>query len=379
MSDAFFDLLLGYWLAVLFAYWALLFVGIRRFDSLQVPASTTHAVLAEVVIPAFNERRHLPTIGANLAAVRRTGTRACVVDDGSRDGSSGELIELCLGTGARLLRHSLNRGKAAAVRTGVESTAAPFVLLLDADTSLPANWRDGVCLAKREAAVACRIVAVEAGFLASVQAREYEYVLNLEREALAGFGVVLTVPGAASIWRTAALRDIGGFSARTEAEDTDATLCLQISGWSVRVRSDIVALTDCPGTFWSLVKQRGRWIWGNFQAAWYAVGASARGNANRRAAIAMAAVSLLNLLGYIIATVMVARLILLDVGVADVVAAGGLSLATIGRIVLTRRFRVVRNRSLRQVLGALLLMQLINFVSFWHGMGARLLRLQTWK
>jgi hypothetical protein len=93
----------------------------------------------------------------------------------------------------------------------------------------------------------------------------------------------------------------------------------------------------------------------------------------------MAAVSALNLLGHAVATVMTVRLVLRDVSVADVLAAGGLGLATVGRVVLTRRFREVRSRSLLQVLGALLLVQLVNLASFWHGMGARMLRLQTWK
>src|SRR5258708_23891117 len=69
-----------------------------------------------VVIPARNE---YDRIGATVrAAVRIPGVDiVVVVDDGSNDGTGGEASA----AGATVVRHTRNRGKAAAMETGAEA------------------------------------------------------------------------------------------------------------------------------------------------------------------------------------------------------------------------------------------------------------------
>ncbi|GAA1299012.1 glycosyltransferase family 2 protein [Saccharothrix xinjiangensis] len=55
-----------------------------------------------------------------------------MIDDGSTDETSGILQEL-VRPGMRLVRHSHNRGKGAAVRSGVAEAAGSHVVILDAD------------------------------------------------------------------------------------------------------------------------------------------------------------------------------------------------------------------------------------------------------
>src|SRR5262245_24828940 len=218
--------ILWYWLVIQLVYWIFIFIGIYRFDRLRSKldfAGQAPPVTFDMIIPAFNERRHLKMIAANLERARAGHFSAFVVDDGSRDGSTDCLAVLCHDAKAQLLRHAKNCGKAAALQTGLGAVTAPFALLVDADTSaqlLECNVRIDPSIA----AVAFTIAAIESGHLAAAQAREYEYILNFEREAFAGFGVVLTVPGSASLWRTQSLDEIGGFSSRTEAADSDATI-----------------------------------------------------------------------------------------------------------------------------------------------------------
>jgi glycosyltransferase involved in cell wall biosynthesis len=64
------------------------------------------------VIPCFNESA---TIAAVALAVRRQAARVLVVDDGSTDGTA-EAARLA---GAIVVRHESNRGKGAALRTGL--------------------------------------------------------------------------------------------------------------------------------------------------------------------------------------------------------------------------------------------------------------------
>lgn len=92
-----------------------------------------------VVIPAYNEAERL---GPSLRRVveylrgREVDYELLVVDDGSRD-TTVAVAERFAAEGVRLLRHPANRGKGAAVRTGVMATRGARVLLSDADLSTP--------------------------------------------------------------------------------------------------------------------------------------------------------------------------------------------------------------------------------------------------
>lgn len=89
-----------------------------------------------VVIPAYNEAARLaPGLLRAGAYLRDRGTtfELLVVDDGSRDATA----EVAVAAGARVLRHPRNRGKGAAVRTGVLASGGARVLLSDADFSTP--------------------------------------------------------------------------------------------------------------------------------------------------------------------------------------------------------------------------------------------------
>lgn len=84
-----------------------------------------------VVLPAFEVA---PAIGAVLRSLRTAmpGARVIVVDDGSRDATRAAASELA----DLVLRHERNRGKGAALRTGIAcalADAASVVVTMDAD------------------------------------------------------------------------------------------------------------------------------------------------------------------------------------------------------------------------------------------------------
>jgi len=92
-----------------------------------------------VVVPAYNEAGRLgPSLEKALAYLERRGGsfEVLVVDDGSADGT-GAAASAYAGRGVRLLVHARNRGKGAALRTGVLASAGEAVLLSDADFSTP--------------------------------------------------------------------------------------------------------------------------------------------------------------------------------------------------------------------------------------------------
>ena len=92
-----------------------------------------------VVIPAYNEEGRLgPSLRLALDYLARRGDpyELLVVDDGSRDGTA-RVADDFAGEGVRVVRHERNRGKGAAVRTGLLASRGRKVLVTDADFSTP--------------------------------------------------------------------------------------------------------------------------------------------------------------------------------------------------------------------------------------------------
>ncbi|HEY4596347.1 MAG TPA: dolichyl-phosphate beta-glucosyltransferase [Thermoanaerobaculia bacterium] len=92
-----------------------------------------------VVVPAYNEEKRLaPGLRQALDYLARRGEpyELLVVDDGSRD-ETIRVAESFVPQGVRVVRHERNRGKGAAVRTGLLASRGRKVLISDADFSTP--------------------------------------------------------------------------------------------------------------------------------------------------------------------------------------------------------------------------------------------------
>ncbi|MBA2432493.1 MAG: glycosyltransferase family 2 protein [Chthoniobacterales bacterium] len=96
-----------------------------------------------LVIPAFNEAQR---IGQTLAEVldwlhrNSAGSELIVVDDGSTDATSDVVRQVFADSGAiatRLIQQTVNHGKGAAVRMGLQAATRPVALFSDADLSTP--------------------------------------------------------------------------------------------------------------------------------------------------------------------------------------------------------------------------------------------------
>jgi SAM-dependent methyltransferase len=89
-----------------------------------------------VVVPFYNELRTLPTVIERLLAVDFAAlgveTELIFVDDGSTD-ASRSLLDPPPREDVRLIVHERNRGKGAAVKTGLEAASGDILCIQDAD------------------------------------------------------------------------------------------------------------------------------------------------------------------------------------------------------------------------------------------------------
>ena len=86
-----------------------------------------------IIIPCFNER---PTIIQLIEAVRQSpviSKQLVIVDDGSTDGSRELLASLTQSSDLKILFHSQNMGKGAALRTGFAAADGDICIVQDAD------------------------------------------------------------------------------------------------------------------------------------------------------------------------------------------------------------------------------------------------------
>ncbi len=85
-----------------------------------------------VIVPAYNEERSIGQV------IRRVLQESCVqqvvvVDDCSTDGTLAAARRFASDPKVAIKHHEANRGKGAAIRTGLDAISAPLVIIQDAD------------------------------------------------------------------------------------------------------------------------------------------------------------------------------------------------------------------------------------------------------
>jgi glycosyltransferase involved in cell wall biosynthesis len=141
-----------------------------------------------IIIPAYNEEKRLPAtlhkIREYLDAAKWDFAEILVVDDGSRDGTTG----VATGPGVRLLKNPGNRGKGYSVKHGMLEAKGEWCLLTDADLSSPIGeleklWtaakRDGAQVAIGSRAMDRSLVGVHQSPLRETSGRIFNLAMRL--------------------------------------------------------------------------------------------------------------------------------------------------------------------------------------------------------
>lgn len=108
--------------------------GSRNVDCSSAPPIPPPGI--SIIVPVYNERRTIEELVRRVLErtdVAGWNRELIIVDDGSTDGTPDLLRRLAVTCPIRVLRHPKNRGKGAAIRTGLAVAVNELTIIQDAD------------------------------------------------------------------------------------------------------------------------------------------------------------------------------------------------------------------------------------------------------
>jgi dolichyl-phosphate beta-glucosyltransferase len=101
----------------------------------------TSIMKTSLIIPAYNEDKRLGAFLDSISDYNKQHPNdiqeILVVDDGSQDKTFDVAIKFAGDLPIRIIKHKHNKGKGAAVKTGVMSATADYIVFIDADGATP--------------------------------------------------------------------------------------------------------------------------------------------------------------------------------------------------------------------------------------------------
>ena len=219
-----------------------------------------------VIVPAFNEAESIVDTIRSLQSQTRPPEEIIVVDDCSTDDTAA----VAAAAGAKVLTPPVNTGS----KAGAQTFALPHVktelaMAVDADTTLAPDGIELLLEPFSDPAVAAASGAVIPRHITTVWERgryvEYLFAFSFFKRIQDHYGKPMISSGCFSAYRTEVLRQVGGWSTRTMAEDMDLTWTLFQAGWKVKFRPDAVCYPIEPHNLDLMRKQLRRWSHGFVQ------------------------------------------------------------------------------------------------------------------
>jgi poly-beta-1,6-N-acetyl-D-glucosamine synthase len=218
------------------------------------------------IVPAFNEAATVADTIRSLQDQTLPPLDILVVDDCSTD----ETGAIAIAAGARVVRPSANTGSKAGAQTfALQFVTTEFVMALDADTTLAPDAVERLSRVFADPEVGAASGSVLPRRVRTVWERgryvEYMFAFSFFKRVQDHYGKPLISSGCFSLYRTSVVREGGGWSDRTTAEDMDLTWTLYRRGWKVRFVPEAVCYPIEPYNLDLLRKQLRRWSHGFVQ------------------------------------------------------------------------------------------------------------------
>lgn len=244
-------------------------ISAARRDLSTCPIPETESACsgsATVIVPAYNEAGYVVDTIRSLQRQTTPPAAIIVVDDCSDDDTG----RVAAAAGAVVVRTPSNTGS----KAGAQNFALPLVetditVAIDADTTLAPDALERIIAALEDPKV-----AAACGFVLPRQVRtiwergrylEYMFAFSFYKPIQDYYESPLISSGCFSAYRTDVLRDVGGWSTRTMAEDMDLTWTLYRRGWKVRFVENALSYPIEPEDLNFMKRQLRRWSHGFVQ------------------------------------------------------------------------------------------------------------------
>lgn len=220
-----------------------------------------------IIMPAHNEEKYIETTLKYTVDADFNGVKEIIViDDGSIDNTSA-IVKNFIAKNTKnkkikiTLLHANHIGKSASINKALKIAKGELVAIVDADSYIQ---KDSLMILKEE--VSKENVAAATGIVKVFNRKKFlciwpqiELLYNsLIRSLIAKMNANVVTPGALSMYRTSALRQIGGFSTQGFCEDTDIAIRLIRKGYRVGYNEKAVSETNMPDDLKGFARQRFR-------------------------------------------------------------------------------------------------------------------------
>jgi poly-beta-1,6-N-acetyl-D-glucosamine synthase len=219
-----------------------------------------------IIVPAYNEAETVADTIRSIRSQTFVPRRILVVDDCSTDDTAA----IAAAEGADVVTPPKNTGSKAGAQTfALQFVTTEFTMAIDADTILAVDAVEQIMRAICEPNVAAACGFVLPRFVSTIWERgryaEYLITLGFYKAVQQLYGRPLIASGCFSVYRTNVLRELGGWSTRTLAEDMDLTWTMYRHGYDVRFAKDAKSYPIEPHSLVFLGKQLKRWAHGFMQ------------------------------------------------------------------------------------------------------------------
>ena len=224
-----------------------------------------------VLMPAYNEAEVVEQALKSVKELEYPDYQVVFVNDASTDDTL-EKAKKYASDKIKVISHEVNKGKAAALNTGLAETDSDYVVVQDADSKIESELLYKA-VGKMESdkglgAVIAAIKPLEAdNFVRKLQKVEYQ-LTNFYRMLMTEINTLNVTPGAFSIYRTSDVKKVDGFDVGNITEDLEMAFKLRKSGKFFEMIYFNSSYTEFPSTLRGLYNQRVRWARGFIYNGW---------------------------------------------------------------------------------------------------------------
>jgi cellulose synthase/poly-beta-1,6-N-acetylglucosamine synthase-like glycosyltransferase len=247
-----------------FALWIGYLCKPRKFEPVSPSTVLERKPLVSVIIAGRNPGYSIVTCIRSVLNSTYQHTEIIFADDHSTD-NSVELARSFEKSGrVRVCENAYHSGKPANLNVALMLARGEFIFVLDSDSQVFPDTIEKMLPYFDDPQVGgvSPIILVrnwKASILTAFQRIEYVMTYALNQMWRDRLGIMMILPGMGTLFRTAAMRSLGGYDMGL-GDDTDITTRLRKTHWKLRLALRGRISTDVPVTLSHLVRQRSRWV-----------------------------------------------------------------------------------------------------------------------